>query len=134
MKERAVSHEKRITRSYYLEMAGSLAVYCVLIVLAIRLGRPMPEGAARTLLLASPMAGFGLMIWSIARHVSRMDEYLRMRLLENIAIAAAITAGATFTYGFLETAGFPKQSMFTVWCVLAGSTAVVQCTRSLMKR
>jgi hypothetical protein len=63
-----------------------------------------------------------------------MDEYLRLRLLENIAIGAAITAGATFTYGFLETAGFPKQSMFTVWCVLAGSTGVVQCTRAFLKR
>jgi len=134
IEEEAVTHEKRITKSYYRELGGSLAVYCVLIVLAIRLGRPMPEGAARTLLLVSPMAGFGLMIWAIARHLSRMDEYLRLRLLENIAIGAAITAGATFTYGFLETAGFPKQSMFTVWCVLAGSTGVVQCTRAFLKR
>jgi hypothetical protein len=94
----------------------------------------MPEGVARTLLLVSPMAGFGLMIWCIARGVSRMDEYLRMRLLENIAIGAAITAGATFTYGFLETAGFPRLSMFTVWCVLAGSTGATQCLRKLLNR
>jgi hypothetical protein len=134
MSEDAVMHEKRIARAYYTEMFGSLVVYTVLVALAVRFGKPMPEGVARTLLLVSPMAGFGLMIWCIARGVSRMDEYLRMRLLENIAIGAAITAGATFTYGFLETAGFPRLSMFTVWCVLAGSTGATQCLRKLLNR
>ena len=37
-----------------------------------------------------------------------MDEFMRLRSLESIAIAAAVTAGVTFTYGFLEGAGFPE--------------------------
>nr|WP_307731214.1 hypothetical protein [Massilia agilis] len=115
-------------------MAGSLAVYCVLIVLALRIGKPMPDGAARTLLLVSPMAGFVLMLWAIVRQVARMDEYLRIRLLENIAIGAAITAGLSFTYGFLETAGYPQLSMFTVWCLLAGATGITQLARKVLGR
>jgi hypothetical protein len=134
IEEKAVTHEKRIAKAYYTEMFGSLAVYTVLVMLAVRFGKPMPEGVVRTVLLISPMAGFGLMIWSIVRGVSRMDEYVRMRLLENISIGAAITAGVTFTYGFLETAGFPRLSMFTVWCVLAGSTGATGCLRRLAGR
>jgi hypothetical protein len=68
------------------------------------------------------------------RHFGRIDEYRRMRLLENISIAAGITAGVTFTYGFLETAGLPHLSMFTVWVVLCGSVGLVQCGRKVLGR
>jgi hypothetical protein len=94
----------------------------------------MEAGVLRTLVLLSPMIGFAAALWVIARHVGRIDEYQRMRLLENVALAAAVTAGLTFTYGFLETAGFPKLSMFTVWCVLCLSTAAVQLVRKLLDR
>ena len=43
-----------------------------------------------------------------------MDEYQRATYLETFAIGAAVTAGVTFTFGFLENAGFPRLSMFTV--------------------
>jgi hypothetical protein len=44
-------------------------------------------------------------------------------------MAAAITLAATFTYGFLETAGFPKVSMFWVWIGMGASTAAVSLAR-----
>lgn len=124
-------HEKRVGKVYTREMMASLALYVVLLVAAMRWGRPMDEGLARTLVLLSPMIGFGAALWAIARHFGRIDEYLRMRLLENVAIGAGITAGLTFTYGFLETAGYPRLSMFTVWCVLCGATGAVQVLRRL---
>jgi hypothetical protein len=127
-------HEKRVGRVYVREMMGSMLLYAVLLMAAIRWGRPMEEGPARTLVLLSPMIGFGLALWAIARHFGRIDEYIRMRLLENVAIAAGITAGLSFTYGFLETAGYPKLSMFTVWCVLCGAVGVVQLARKLLDR
>lgn len=127
-------HEKRVGKAYMREMMGSLALYMVLLFAAIRWGRPMAEGVPRTLVLLSPMIGFGLALWAIARHFGRIDEYVRMRLLETIALAAAITAGLTFSYGFLETAGYPKLSMFTVWCVLCGATVLVQLVRKLLDR
>ena len=43
---------------------------------------------------------------------------MRLRSLEGLAVAAAVTAGLTLTYGFLESAGFPKLSMFWVWGVM----------------
>jgi hypothetical protein len=61
------------------------------------------------------------MIWAVARQVRRMDEYQRSVMLETIAVAFAITGGVTFTYGFLENAGYPRLSMFTVWGVMGVS-------------
>jgi hypothetical protein len=59
-----------------------------------------------------------VLVWVIARQFQRSDEFVRLRSLESIALAAGVTAGVTFTYGFLEQAGFPKLSMFTVWGVM----------------
>jgi hypothetical protein len=126
--------EKRIKKAYNREMLGALAVYVVLLFASMHFGRPLADGVLRTAVLASPMIGFGLMIWAIARMLARLDEYMRRRLLEAIALGAAITAGLTFTYGFLETAGYPRLSMFTVWCVLCGATGLVHWTRALLNR
>jgi hypothetical protein len=129
-----VKHEKRIARAYHRDMVVSFVVYGALLVGTSHFGRPMPEGAVRTLVLASPIIGFALMLRAIVRQCGRMDEYMRMRMLENISVAAAITAGLTFTYGFLETAGFPKLSMFTVWVLLGASFGMVQVGRKLLNR
>ena len=127
-------HEKTVNRAYLLEMAIGFAVYVVMLGVTIKFGRPMAEGTLRTIVLLSPMLGFFGVMWAIGRHLGRVDEYVRQFTLENIAIAAAVTAGATFTYGFLETAGYEKLSMFTVWMVLCGTWGVVTCVRGLMNK
>jgi hypothetical protein len=126
--------EKRAAKIYVRELLGSIALYTIILMGAIRFGRPMEPGVLRTVVLLSPMIGFGASIWVIARQIGRVDEYVRMRLLENVSLGAAVTAGLTFSYGFLETAGYPKLSMFTVWCVLCLSVAVVQLIRKLLDR
>jgi hypothetical protein len=127
-------YEKRVSRAYNFELLVSLAVYVVLLVGSILFGRPMDEGMPRTLVLLAPMIGFALMIRALVRHVARVDEYQRVRLLENVALAAAITAALSFSYGFLETAGYPRLSMFAVWIALAGSFALVCATRAWRER
>ncbi len=127
-------HEKTVNRAYYLELAGSLIVYAVMLTASAKFGRPMAEGALRTAVLLSPMIGFLLMVWAFARHLNRVDEYVRKFTLDSIALAAALTAGLTFTYGFMETAGYEKLSMFIVWMVLGGSFGVINCVRGLMNR
>ena len=130
----APTHEKRVGRAYLRELGGSIAIYALLLVATIRYGRPMEDGPLRTIVLLSPMLGFCLMLWAIARHLARVDEYLRQYLLETFALAAALTAGLTFGYGFLESAGYPRLSMFTVWVVLAAATALVCAVRWLRQR
>jgi putative transcriptional regulator len=58
-------------------------VYAVLLFGSITIGRPLQDqGMLRTAVMVVPMIGFGLMIRAIARHVARIDEYQRKRLLE----------------------------------------------------
>jgi hypothetical protein len=126
--------EKRVGWAYRRELGLAMAAYVVLLVAAIKFGRPMPDGVLRTAILLTPMIGFGLAIWAIARHLGRIDEYMRQNLLETFAIGAAITAAVTFSYGFLETAGFPRLSMFAVWPVMGSSWVLVCAVRLLRKR
>ncbi len=129
-----MKHEKKVSRAYLRDLGLSIVVYIVLLISAIHFGRPMAEGALRTAILLTPMIGFGLMIWALARQLARIDEYQRRRMLETIAIASAITAGLSFTYGFLETAGFPRLSMFTVWMVMGASWGLVNFVRGRLAR
>lgn len=129
-----MQHEKRVAKAYHRELWLSVVVYAVLLLASIHFGRPMAAGAVRTAVLLTPMVGFGLMIWAMARHLSRIDEYRRAFMLESFAIAAAITAGLSFTYGFLETAGFPMVSMFSVWIVMGASFGVVGAVRGWLNR
>lgn len=127
-------HERRVARAYRAELFTAIAVYVVLLLASIRYGRPLPDGALRTAVLLAPMIGFGLMIRAIARHVGRIDEYQRLRILESLALAFGITGAVTFSYGFLETAGYPKLSMFTVWMVMGASWGAVCIVRALQAR
>ena len=127
-------HEKRVARAYRTELWRAIAVYVVLLFASIRFGRPLGDGPLRTAVLLAPMLGFGLMIRAIARHVARIDEYQRLRLLEGVALAAAVTCAVTFSYGFLETAGYPKQSMFNVWIVMGASWLLVNLVRGVCAR
>ncbi len=53
---------------------------------------------------------------------------------ENVAIAAVITAGWTFTYGFLEGVGYPRLSMFSVWEVMGTIMGLLAMGRAIAGR
>jgi hypothetical protein len=127
-------HERRVSNAYLRELWIAITVYVVLLVGSIVLGRPMQEGVMRTIVLLLPMAGFFLMIRAIARHVGRIDEYQRLRLLETLGLAFAVTGAVTFSYGFLETAGFPRLSMFSVWMVMGVSWGLASIVRARLGR
>jgi hypothetical protein len=126
--------QKLVLRRYMRELLLSFVVYTLLLVASITFGRPLPESALRTAILVSPMLGFLGAIWAIARHLNSIDEYQRKFVLDTWAIAAALTAAITFSYGFLETAGFPKVSMFTVWMIMGSAWAIVCAARAVIKR
>ena len=119
---------------YYRELAGALALYAVVLVAALSIGKRMPPGAAQTLLYVSPMLPFLLAVWAVIRQIRRADEFVRKTTLEHVAVAAAVTAGWTFTYGFLENAGYPRLSMFTVWPVMGAVWGVLAIAASLRQR
>jgi hypothetical protein len=124
--------EHEVARRYWIELLVSALVYTVLLIISITYGRPMEQGSLRILVLASPMIGFGMMIWAIVRNLRHMDEFVRKLFLENTAIAAAVTVGLTFSYGFLEGAGYPRLSMFLVWMIMGSAMALTALIRRLI--
>jgi hypothetical protein len=126
--------ERQALRKYRFELLGALALYLLVLAGGITLANRMEPGTARTLLLVAPMLPVMLVVWAIVRQFRRMDEFVRLRNLEGIAVAAAVTAGWTLTYGFLEIAGFPKLSMFWVWPVMGAVWFNFNCLRWLLSR
>ena len=126
--------ERDANRKYRLELLTAMIAYMVVLVGSINWAKGMDEGTARTLLLVTPVVPLMLAVWVIARHFGRMDEFVRLRSLEGLAIAAAVTAGLSFTYGFLESAGFPKVSMFWVWGVMGTTWALYTWLRCYFAR
>jgi hypothetical protein len=126
--------ERDARRRYNFELGGALVLYVVVLFSAIKIAKPMDPGAARTALLLAPMIPIGLVIWAIARQFRRMDEFVRLRSLESVSLAAAVTAGWTMTYGFLELAGFPRLSMFVVWPIMGAVWGIHACVRGRITR
>jgi hypothetical protein len=126
--------EREANQKYRVELLSAMLGYLVVLIGSISLAKPMDPGATRTLLLISPIVPLMLAVWAIARHFKRMDEFVRLRSLESLAVAAAITAGLSLTYGFLESAGFPKLSMFWVWGVMGLIWGLHSCLRCVFTR
>jgi hypothetical protein len=127
-------YEKRVGRAHQRDMAIAMVVYLALLFSTILYARGMDAGILRTLLLVSPIIGVILLVWALARHMRRVDEFVRQFALENMALAAGLTAGLTFTYGFLETAGFPRLSMFIVLPLMFMLYGVIACARVVANR
>ena len=121
-------------RKYRLELFSAMAAYMLVLFGSISVAKGMDENLARTLLLITPIIPLMLAVWAIARHFRRMDEYMRLRSLESIAIGAAVTCALSLTYGFLESAGFPKLSMFWVWPVMGFAWGMHACLRNVFTR
>jgi hypothetical protein len=126
--------ERDANRKYRTELAAAMTLYAVVLVGSIYLGKGMEPGALRTLILITPAIPMFLSVWVIARHFRRLDEFIRLRSLESLAIAAAVTAGLSLTYGFLESAGFPRLSMFWVWGVMGLVWGAHACLRCVIAR
>lgn len=128
------NHERKIFRRYNAELLGAMFLYVVVLTIAMGVGYPMKKGLEKTLILIAPMGPFLLAIWAIVRLLQRVDEYVRLQLLETVSIAAAVTAATTFTYGFMEVAGYPRISMFAVWPVMGIAWILVAIIRGVLDR
>jgi hypothetical protein len=126
--------EKDATRKYFVEFSSTLLIYFLLLFGSSRAVAHVGEGLGRTLVLLSPMIGVLLVIWAVVRHMRRVDEFVRLKVLEHLALSSGVTIGFAFSYGFLENAGFPRLSMFTVWFVFGGSWAFISCGQLLYSK
>jgi hypothetical protein len=129
-----VLHTRKIWFRYLAEMSAAFLLYAAVLTISLEVGPPMPKGILKTLVLVCPTLAFLLIVWAVVRQFRRMDEYVRLILLENIAMAFGVTAGWVVTYGFMENAGYPRLSMFSVWMVMMSAWAVIAIVRMIAGR
>jgi hypothetical protein len=116
--------ERDAKRRYFWELGLGFAFYIAVLWVCAQVSKQFDAGLAQTLIALVTAIPVFLLVWVIARQFQRSDEFVRLRSLESIAVAAGVTAGLTFTYGFLEQAGFPRLSMFWVWGVMGFTWAM----------
>jgi len=126
--------ERDATRKYFIEFGGAMALYLLVLFASLTVAKHLEDGVGRTALLLTPMIPIALALWAFMRQIGRMDEFVRLRSLQALAIAGGVTAGFCLTWGFLESAGFPRLSMFTVWMVFGFSWALMSVAQGLYCR
>ena len=126
--------EREARNKYLLELGGALVLYTAVLVASIYAANTMQPGYARTLVVITPSLPVALVFWVIGRQIRRMDEFVRLRTLESMAISSSVVGAFSLTYGFFEMAGFPRLSMFWVWGLMGLSTFTVASVRCLVKK
>jgi hypothetical protein len=126
--------EREAKRRCRIEIGGTAMLYFVVLSTSILVGRTLEPSLLRKLLLLSPLIPLALAVFAVARAFGRMDEFVRLKTLELIAISAAVTSGWTITYGFLEISGFPRLSMFVVAVVMGLVFGILTVIRKIVAR
>ncbi|KPD27228.1 hypothetical protein ABZR71_25480 [Pseudomonas paraeruginosa] len=119
-------------KRFFLELLLALAAYAAAVLLSGQFLAGLEAGAGRVLLALLPVPPMIAMALVVIRQLRRLDEMGRRIHLEALALAFVCTALLTFAYGFLETIGFPKLSMFFVW-PLMGATWAIGCVLALRR-
>lgn len=124
--------DKADGKKYGLELGISIVIYTLVLFGSITIAKPMENSWLRTLIVLAPtLPAFGA-FWAIIRHFRRMDEYMRVWVLEVIALAGGITAFFSFSYGFLEGMGYPKLSGFIIYVIFMGSWGLITLLRKFV--
>ena len=127
-------NKDKITIHYCGELLGSIFLYLLVQFSSVAIWPSMPKGIGRTAVLFSPMVPFLLMIGVVARYFWRVDEYMRLKILENWGMTAAITGVLTFTYTFFESVGFPRLSMGTIMPLMGTVSALLFVVQRIVGR
>ncbi|MBC3829980.1 hypothetical protein H8K33_00495 [Undibacterium amnicola] len=121
--------DKVNAKKYGNELGISIVIYMVVLFGSIYIAKPMENSLLRTLIVLTPTIPALGAFWAIIRHFQRMDEYMRVWLLEVIALAGGITAFFSFSYGFLEGMDYPKLSGFVIYVIFMGSWGLITLLR-----
>ena len=102
----------------------AMAVYMIAVIASSYLLNKIPDGTLRIASALLPVLPMIAVATLVIRHIRHLDELARKVHLEGLAVGFVGTALITFSYGFLETAGFPRLSMFLVWSLMGPLWAV----------
>ena len=95
-----------------------MSLYVIAVVAVSLWLRGHPDSPARSLVALIPVVPVVLVMIAAVRQFHRMDELVQRRQIEALAFAFVGTALGVITYGFLESAGFPRVSLWWVWITM----------------
>lgn len=102
-------------RKYVVEVIITSTSYTIVVFVSTSLLNLSLPSLLRILIALMPMIPAGFFVIVFVRLLRRVDEFHRKFHLEVLGFAFAGTAVLTFTYGWLQLAGFPQLSWIYVW-------------------
>ena len=105
--------------TYGRRFTASILVYAILLFTSILLMRVVEPLWARALLAVLPVVPVVYGLTAIVGAVRALDEFQQRVQLEAAVFSLTGTALITFTYGFLENAGFPPVGVIWVLPLIA---------------
>lgn len=109
---------------FLIQFSIAMGAYVVAVVISSLLLANVHGSVLRTLSALLPILPMLAVATVVIRQIRHLDELARLIHLEGLAVAFVGTALITFSYGFLETAGFPRLSMFAVWSLMGPLWAI----------
>ncbi|MGK9066374.1 hypothetical protein [Stutzerimonas chloritidismutans] len=109
---------------FLIQFSFAMGAYVVAVVISSLLLANVHGAVLRTLSALLPILPMLAVATVVIRQIRHLDELARLIHLEGLAVAFVGTALITFSYGFLETAGFPRLSMFAVWSLMGPLWAI----------
>ncbi len=109
------------TKQYLREFIYSMIAYILTLIPSIMLINffaDYPLNAAMIIAALTPVIPVVFMIYFFVKYLSRIDELQQRIQLLAIGFAAGTTSMLAFSYGFLETVGFPHISLMWVFPVM----------------
>ena len=94
-------------RSYLVEFGSSMLAYVVILPLVMAFIARHGDSPWRFAVALLPVVPLCFALAAMLRFFSRIDELARKIHLESFAVAAGVTAIATFAYGMLQNVGLP---------------------------
>lgn len=111
----------RAAKTYAFQFSAAMSAYTIVLILAMQLLRVTPPASLwRAPIALLPVIPVGFALAAYVRFLSRSDELQQRINLQALAFAFGATALLTFTYGFLEIAGFPQLSWIWVLPLMIG--------------
>ena len=114
------SKQQSSTWRYLGEFSGAMGAYIGVLMLSISLRDQVTNPVISALVNIAPILPTLLVLWAILRQYGRFDELQQRVQSEALSLSAVLTALGTFTYGFLENAGFPPLNIIWVLPILIG--------------
>lgn len=106
-------------RSYLLRFGVAMALYAVLLVIAIVAATALPDSPWRFVVMLLPVPALVLVVRAVARYLREADELQARILLESLGIGFAGGSLITFTWGLMQAVGAPEVSWTLVFPLYA---------------